>query len=269
MPRRRFSARDADPHDLYERSVQDPAADIRLLSRWFERERGREALSLREDFCGTAFLCSEWIRSRRDRTAIGIDLDRRTMEWGRRRHFRPGNARGADPSRMSFLRADVRAARPRGIDVACAFNFSWCTFRERPMLVRYLRAVRAALARDGLFALDVHGGPESLRKLTERRRCGGFTYVWDQRPLDPVTHRSRRTIHFEFPDGTRLRDAFTYDWRMWSLPELRDALRDAGFARVDVLWEGTDAKGEGNGVFRRVTSAEEEDSWVAYLFAWR
>jgi hypothetical protein len=98
---------------------------------------------------------------------------------------------------------------------------------------------------------------------------GGFTYVWDQGTLDALSHRTIRRIHFEFPDGSRLRDVYRYDWRIWMLPETRDALLDAGFARVDVLWEGFDAKGEGNGIFRRVKRAVNEDSWVAYLLAWK
>ena len=75
----RLTAKSADPHELYERSVQDPEPDVGLLARHFRRERGRSALSLREDFCGTALFCATWIRSRRDRTAIGVDRDARTM----------------------------------------------------------------------------------------------------------------------------------------------------------------------------------------------
>jgi SAM-dependent methyltransferase len=257
----RLTARTADPHDLYERSVQDPEPDVALLSRHFVHERGRPARTMREDFCGTAVFCAAWIRSHRARRAIGVDLDARTMAWGRR-HFE-GIA-----ERMTWKRADVRTVRAPRVDVVTAFNFSWCVFQDRPTLVRYFRQVRRGLARDGLFALDLHGGPDSLAKAKDERRMGGFTYVWDQGKLDALSHRTIRRIHFEFPDGTRLRDVYRYDWRIWMLPETRDALLDAGFRRVDVLWEGFDDKGEGNGIFRRVKRAENEDSWVAYLLAW-
>ena len=36
------------------------------------------------------------------------------------------------------------------------------------------------------------------------------------------------------------------------------ALRDAGFRRVDVLWENFDSRGEGSGVFRRTEHAVAE-----------
>jgi hypothetical protein len=269
VTRHRYTARAADVHDLYEKSVQDPVPDIALLERWFERVRGRRPLTLREDFGGTAFFCAEWIKSDERRRAMAVDLDARTMAWGRRRHFRPGNPAGADPARMRFVRANVLAARTPPADVACAINFSWCVFQRRAELLAYFGAVRAALARDGLFALDLHGGTAAFEVCKDERRMGGFTYVWDQGPVDPITHRSIRRIHFEFPDGSRRRGAFRYDWRVWTLPETREALQDAGFRKVDVLWELYDKDGEGSGIFRRVDHAKNEESWVAYLLAWR
>jgi len=261
--RHRYTKTTADPHELYEKSVQEPEPDIDLLARQFRRTRRRPALTLREDFCGTGFFCATWLRGRRDRRAIGVDLDAKTMAWGRRRHF------DGIEDRMTFRRADVRRVRTPPADLATAFNFSWCVFQERRELVRYFKNVRRGLVRDGLFALDLHGGPDSLAKLTDERRMGGFTYVWDQGELDAITHRSIRRIHFRFPDGSRLKNVYRYDWRMWMLPETRDALRDAGFARVEVLWEGFDRKGDGNGVFRSVEHAVNEDAWVAYLLAWK
>lgn len=42
-----------------------------------------------------------------------------------------------------------------------------------------------------------------------------------------------------------------YDWRLWSLSELKDLLEKAGSRKVDVYWKGTDpSNGGGNGVFR-------------------
>jgi hypothetical protein len=136
-------------------------------------------------------------------------------------------------------------------------------------MVRYYAKVRESLVDDGGFFLDIHGGPDAQVEVIERTKHKGFTYVWDQRPMDAVSGNAIRHIHFEFPDGTRMNRAFTYDWRVWTLPELRDMLRDAGFARVEVYWEGATEEGEGNGIFRRVRAAENEDSWIAYVAAWQ
>jgi hypothetical protein len=77
-------------------------------------------------------------------------------------------------------------------------------------------------------------------------------------------------IHFELKDGRRLRRAFTYDWRMYTLPELRDAVREAGFTSFEVWSEGYDARtGRGNGVLFRRTHVDNEHTWIAYAVAGR
>ena len=170
---------------------------------------------------------------------------------------------------MRVLRRNVlEVTRPQA-EVAVAFNFSYCVFQERTELLRYFRTVCRGLQDGGLFALDIHGGPEAFEEVEEETKHKGFTYVWDQEPLDPISHRGVRYIHFRFPDGTQMRRAFTYDWRIWTLPELREVLTEAGFSQVDVYWEGFDKDGEGNGVFRKVQRAENDDSWIAYVAGWK
>src|SRR5687767_13145156 len=84
-----LSARTADRYVLYQQSVQDPPVDIALVDRVRARAGLRAAKSLREDFCGTALLCAEWVKSRPDRTAVGVDLHAPTQEWGRRHNLEP------------------------------------------------------------------------------------------------------------------------------------------------------------------------------------
>ncbi len=263
--RPRLTARTADKFRLYEESVQDPEFDVRLLDRIFRKERGRHPLSVREDFCGTAWFAAEWVKSRPDRTAIGLDLDAPTLEYARKHHLEP---LGEAAARVKLLKRDVMRGISAKVDMIVAFNFSYCIFQERNRLLRYFRKVREGLKREGVFVLDLHGGPDAQNPALEKRRKKGFTYVWDQRPMDAVSGTAIRYIHFRFPDGTEKKRAFRYDWRIWSLTELKDALRDAGFARVDVHWEGSDENGKGNGIFRKVRRAENEECYIAYLAAW-
>ncbi len=63
-----------------------------------------------------------------------------------------------------------------------------------------------------------------------------------------------------------MRRAFRYDWRMWTLPEIRDALADAGFRRSDVYLENmSTTTGEGTGVYRRREHAENQEGWLAIV----
>jgi len=259
----------ADRYDLYEKSVQVPDEDVAFARRAFRKRSDREPRTLREDFCGTALVCCEWVRAHRDNRALGVDLDPEPLAWGRRHNLELLEA--AQRERLELVEGDVLAVPERPpVDVVVAFNFSYFTFHERAVLLDYFRRVREALAPDGVLVLDAYGGADAQRTLVESREVDGFDYVWDQDVFDPVNCRAVNYIHFEFPDGSELKKAFRYDWRLWSLPELRDALLEAGFSAVDIYWEGTDRKtGEGNGVYRRVTHAPDDPAWVTYLAAYR
>jgi len=119
-----------------------------------------------------------------------------------------------------------------------------------------------------MLFLDAYGGVEAQQQRIVRRPCDGFTYVWEQRSFDPIQSWGRNYIHYEFPDGSAIRRAFRYDWRLWTLPELREIMADAGFSHSEVYWEGTCQRtGLGNDVFVRRERAEADPAWIAYLVA--
>ena len=240
MPTARVTRRTArrpgapDRHLLYERAVQCPEAELGLLTRLLRRA-GQPALRLREDFSGTALLSSSWVAGGPRRTAVAVDLDPAVHRWAAA-HRLPGL--GAAAGRLRLVQADVRRA-PRGpFDAILALNFSYQVFHRRADLLAYFRAARRALAPGGLFMVDLFGGWLAQQEVVERRRIGGgVTYVWEHLSCDPITHRVQCAIHFELPGGRRLRRAFTYDWRLWTLPELSDLMEEAGFDRLEVQWD--------------------------------
>lgn len=261
----------ADRHMLYQRAVQEPAAEVAFISAEFRRLRNRRALRLREDFCGTAAVCCAWVKSGRDRTAVGVDLSRPTLDWGIGHNL--ARLTPDQRGRVTLLERNVLKPGPRGrgADVVMAGNFSWWVFTTRADLLRYFRGVRAALAVGGVFILDIYGGWESMKEQRDRRVIGGkergFTYIWDQAKFDPVTNRMTAHIHFRMRDGSRQRRSFTYEWRLWTIPEVRDALADAGFARTIVYWEGEDKDGEGDGNFTPAEHAEQCPAFISYIAA--
>ena len=239
--------------------------EIGFLDKVFKAHTGRRPLHLREDFCGTALLCSKWAKSHPERTAIGLDLDWPTLDWGRTHNL---SAIGDAAERVTLLEQDVLVPTRRKVEVIGAYNYSYQVFQERELLRQYFRSAHRSLTSDGLFVLDAIGGSEATSARTERRRVdGGWTYIWEQESYDAVNCHFVCHISFEFRDGTALRRAFTYDWRHYSLPELRDILLDAGFAGVDAYWEGTNKDGDGLGTFHRVKRAENDPVWNAYLVA--
>jgi SAM-dependent methyltransferase len=264
----RFSARTADRHALYQLAVQSPVEDVRFLRRVYRNARGREPLRLREDFCGTAFLCAAWVRGGPRYSAEGFDLSKETLRWGIEHNFPP---LGEAARRILLHAADVRLPSTRPPDLRCAQNFSYFVFKRRSELLEYFTSARRDLAPRGMLVLDIYGGPEAMEEIEDVREVdGAFTYVWEQRRFLPATGDYEAHIHFRFPDRTEMRRAFSYDWRLWTLPEVKDALHEAGFERVDSYWEGTAQDGEsGNGVFRRSERGENCPAWVTYLVAFK
>ena len=269
----------ADRHELYEASVQSVDHEVEFLATTFKALTGRKALALREDFCGTAAAACAWVRGGRARTAVAVDIDPEVLEWGRTHHA--AKLKAKTRARLALIEGDVRtadtAAALGGLDgagdtagqadIAVAFNFSWWTFKTRAELVGYFRAVHAALADDGVFMLDIYGGSDAYVEQEEETEYGLFTYVWDQHSFDPLTARYRCFIHFRFPDGSELPEAFAYDWRLWTLPELQELLLEAGFERTVVYWQGADEDGEPSGDFAPVTEGENDPAWIAYVAA--
>ena len=268
-----LTARTADRRFLYELAVQSSEAEMDFVSSTFKRLRGRPAKRLREDFCGTAISACEWVRRGEDHTAVALDLDAQTLRWGAQHNVAklPADAQ----RRISLLKRDVRApgkGADRGFDAVLAMNFSYWCFRTPTELRGYFESVRRSLASDGVFFLDIWGGYESMKEQVERRRVSAgrgrhFTYVWEQSRFDPITGDLRCHISFEFPDKTKMSRAFTYDWRLWTVPQVRELLADAGFLRPTVYWEGDDGKGGGNGVFRPRQHGEADASFIAYMSA--
>lgn len=265
--RRKTQAQRADRHRLYEASVQSAEQESVFVRDLFRELRGRVPYLLREDFCGTANFATAWAALGPSYRAIGVDLDPAVLEWAERN--RMSQLAPAHRRRIELVNANVLDARTGRVDALCAFNFSYWVFKKRADLLAYFRRAREALKSDGIFFLDAFGGYDAYRVLRESTPHRGFTYVWHQERYSPVTGEILCHIHFRFPDGSRLQKAFTYDWRLWSLPELREILEEAGFRRVTVYWEGDGEDGGGNGEFTPEAAGEADAGWVAYLVAER
>jgi hypothetical protein len=258
-------AEQADIHDLYERSVQNVEHEIEFLQDTFKSIRGRTAHMFREDFCGTASASCEWVKQGRKFTAIGVDIEPSVLEWGRKNRL--SKLPSADQARVRLLESDVMTAETAPVDLLAAFNFSYFIFDTRDMLRDYFKKSCAALKDDGVFFVDMFGGPEAQEETKEKTKHKGFTYIWHQARFHPVSNYIRCHIHFKFPDGSRIKKAFTYEWRLWSAPEIRELLLEAGFKKATLYWEGEDEDGEGNGEFTPDEKGEADLAWIAYVVA--
>lgn len=268
-------ADEANIHDLYQNAVQAPEADVEFFIDTYNKLRGKQALLMREDFCGTALLSVEWCKTDPARTAIGVDLDKPTLDWGQKHNIDAADGNMKD--RVTLIEANVLDSDATTVkaDITCALNFSYNIFKTRDALREYFTAAHKGLKEDGLFIIDMFGGTETMDELEEERDVDDedFTYIWDQDKFNPITHEMLCYIHFNFPDGSKLKKAFTYDWRLWTMPEVIELLKEAGFSKVRVFWEefvdsdDDDDEMEGTGNYEEVTEPENQESWVNYIVA--
>lgn len=252
-----------DRYDYYRRAVQSPEADCQFISDAYKELRGKRPHDLREDFCGTFALCCEWARRNKHNTSLGIDLDREPLDYGRLQHL--PKLRPEQRQRIRLVEGSVLTTSLQPVDVVVAFNFSYYLFKSRLMLKRYYKKAHASLRRDGLFILDAFGGSDTLEANQERSKIGSFYYYWDQTGFEPINNGAVFHIHFKRKGEKRREKVFSYDWRIWTLPEIRETLLEAGFRRTYVYWEGTTRSGKGDGKFKRTEKGEECNGWVAYL----
>jgi len=268
MLKRNRMANLADRHQLYQESVQDTEAEIDFVEETWSVLRKRPAELLREDFCGTANTACEWIRRDPHHYAIAVDLDREVLNWGRDNNV--SKLEREQQARIRLLHEDVLDVSTDLADIILAMNFSYYLFLTREDLLEYFRSVHGGLADDGIFFLDAYGGYDAPREIEEERECDGFTYIWEQASFNPIDSLMDCNIHFRFSDGSRMDRAFSYHWRLWTLPEIRELLTEAGFDEVTVYWEGTDTQtNEGNGIYEPAETGDADPGWVCYIVAQR
>lgn len=254
-----------DKHLYYEKSVQNPSNEVEFISEKFEQLRDRPAKLLREDFCGTAAISCAWVAQDSDNKAWGIDLDSDPIAYGKANHY--ASLTSDEQKRMKYIQGNVLDTPTPKVDVCFAFNFSYFIFHKRQELKNYFQSVYKSLKSDGIFFLDIFGGPESQTVMTDVMEHDHFKYYWECQKFNPLNNECRFAIHFKRKGEQKRENVFVYDWRMWGLQEVRDILEEVGFKQTHAYWEEDDEDGEGSGEFYLSEEEENCDAWVTYIAA--
>lgn len=253
-------------YKLYESSVQNHDADIEFINKQYKKFFNRAPLTFREDFGGTAAMACDWVKQSPEHKAWAIDLDPEPIKYGVENHYTKLN--DEQKERMKYVEGNVLTDYEFKSDITVAFNFSYFIFKKRNDLVEYFTKVREGLGEEGVFFVDIFGGTEARQELEEETEHDNHTYFWDCDSYNPLTEEVLYYIHFKtHNDGVMYKKVFTYDWRMWSVGEIKDAMLDAGFSKVVTFWEGTEEDGSGDGEFYISSDEENCESWVTYLAA--
>lgn len=255
--------------EMYELCVQSPRHVVALL----RGIHGEEPVALREDFCGSAGVAARWVEEGRGadgggvsgQRALAIDFDEATVRYAAERHGAVvrglgGAVSGGGRGGLELMVGDcVAAGDCEGTDVVWVGNFSIGYIHRRSELVAYLRRSKARLDAGnggfggGVFACDMYGGAGAYRLGGLHRKRAGrghemIHYYWSHDAADPLTGMVENSISFAVEvEGEVVREygnAFVYRWRLWSLAELGEAMREAGFTTIGIYSDLNIAPGE-------------------------
>ena len=256
----------ADKFVCYQHSVQEPDHEVRVFDQVYREAYRTKPMTLREDFCGTFAVSCEWVKSDKNRQAIGLDICPETLAWGTENNL--GKLKAKVAERVEVLEQDVRSRTVPQVDVLAAQNFSFWCFKTRAEVVNYFKTAYENLGEKGVMVMDMMGGKECYASdVTDKRTIikgrEGFKYHWEQAYFNPVTADCSFFIHFKFGDGSMIKKAFDYHWRFWTIPEVREMLAEAGFRMSKVYWDIADEDEDAD--WQAVDEAPNDDSWLCYV----
>jgi hypothetical protein len=261
----------ADKFKLYETSVQLPDHEVDFFIQAYRDARKLEPYTLGEDFCGTFAVSCQWVKSDKKRTAIGIDSCSATLQRGRDNNL--SKLSDEQQKRVTLKEQDVRKKNAPRVDILAAQNFSFWVFKTRQEVIEYFKTALSNLADQGIMVIDMMGGAECrteglTHKQTIKEGKDGFNYHWKQVSFNPINSDACFSISFTFPDGSRLKDAYVYHWRLWTIVEVREMLIDAGFSMTHVYWAiDEEIDPDRDGGWERREEARSDASWTCYLVA--
>jgi len=259
-----------DRHDCYELCVQSP----RHVAAFLRAVHGTQPCTLREDFCGTAALSRRWVedgvKEGLRANAIAVDLDSSCLNRA------PANAA------IELVNGD--STRPdsgmQGCDVVFVGNFSIGYLHSRGELLAYLNLSHQRLQKGnsgfggGVFVCDTYGGASAFKlgSLTRKHpsRTGEIIhYHWAHEEADPLTGMVTNSISFKVERNgeivQELPRAFVYRWRLWSIAELRETMKEVGFVSTEVYTDCNIAPGQSPVAVE--SAAELKDDWIVLVAA--
>jgi len=257
-----------DKYYYYHASVQSPDEDVQFLKRVYNEYNNNQEpnrLVMREDFCSTFAITCEWAKLGDKYIGHGIDLEDETLDYGRENYL--SKLSDVEQKRVHLKLQDVLEPGMPEADLVCALNFSYFIFKDRAVLKKYFENVHKTLNPNGVFVIDCFGGSKCYEPNEEETEHDDFSYFWDQDSFDPVSNNGMFYIHFQRSGEKKREKCFEYDWRMWSIPEIKDIMGEVGFKDVSVYWEGTDEDGDGDGEFTKAEVGEDCESWICYISA--
>lgn len=235
-----------EKHFLYQKNVQNPKKEIEVFRKKYKNIFKKLPTKFREDFCGTGQLCCEWVKCNVSNTAVGIDYDLDTIDFGIENNVKNLSS---GQERVKLIHQNVLSPYDKNekFHIICSMNYSHFILHKRLDLVQYFKNVKANLNSKGLFIFDFFGGAHvyDYHKHTNSNDC----YRYSSEPINILNNVTLISLNFK-NEKNKFVPLFDYSFRMYSLIELKEALEDAGFNQFKI--------------FIKEVSDEESNSFIDY-----
>jgi SAM-dependent methyltransferase len=229
-------------HLLYQKSVQNPKREIEFYIKQFRNVFNKIPLKFREDFCGTGLLCCEWVKSNVLNTAIGIDYDLDTINFGIENNV---NYLSSGSDRVKLIHQNVLDPfdNLEKFDIICSMNYSHFLLTKRKDLVKYFKNVKSNLNTKGMLLMDFFGGAHVYDYHTHNNLSEIYKYIGEQ--MNILNNITVISLNFK-NDKNNFEPFFKYNFRVYTLIELKEALEDAGFNKFKIFIKDIDEEDREN-----------------------
>ncbi len=219
-------------HNLYQNTVQNPKREVEFYKKTYRMIFKVLPTKIREDFCGTGLFSCEWVKNNVNNIAVGIDFDEETLRWGRENNINNLNS-GYD--RIKLLNQNVLEPfdETEKFDIISSMNYSHFLLTKRKDLVKYFSNVRKNIFK-GLYIIDFFGGSHVFEEHKHNNQSDIYEFKNEQ--MNIVDNITNCILNFKNKyKNNQLETLFSYNFRVYSLIELKEALEDAGFKTFKIF----------------------------------
>jgi SAM-dependent methyltransferase len=235
-------------YELYQTSVQNVKKEVEFFKKQYRLIFNKIPTTFREDFCGTALLSCEWVKGNVLNSAVGIDLDQETLEWGIKNNV---NNLNSGSERIKLIKQDVLEEydTKEKFDIICSLNYSHFLLPKRKQLLKYFSNVVKNLESKGVYIIDFYGGSHIFVDHKYQHNKTSNFYEFSGKQMNILNNQSKCSLNYKIKKN-KYKPFFSFDFRIYSIIELREAMEEVGFNQFKL--------------FIKEINDDEEDDYAEY-----
>jgi hypothetical protein len=214
-------------YELYQKSVQNVKKEVEFFKKVFRLIYNKMPTTFREDFCSTALLSCEWVKGNVLNSAVGIDFDQETLDWGMQNNI---NNLTTGSDRIKLIKQDVleQFDPSQKFEIICSLNYSHFLLPTRKQILKYFQNVVLNLESKSVFILDFYGGSHIFSDHKYQHNKSSDFYEFSGKQMNILNNQSKCSLNYKIKKN-KYKPMFSFNFRIYSIIELREALEEAGF----------------------------------------